>query len=146
MRACPMSCTLLPPGKALDPAEVVRVCEHVHLDPLPRVVPTARAFVAEQCRDITPEQRHVVILLTSELVTNAVIHARTRMIVGITLTDHYVLVTVHDEDLGRTELPGPDRHGGRGLMLVQALADASDVEHHPGDGKTSWFRLARAAA
>ncbi|MCA1713373.1 MAG: ATP-binding protein, partial [Actinobacteria bacterium] len=62
---------------------------------------------------------------------------------GITVTDRSVLVTVHDEDLGRPSLSYPGREGGRGLGLVEALAEAFATERHGGEGKTVWFRLAR---
>lgn len=63
-------------------------------------------------------------LLTSELVTNAVLHAPcTPLEVGITLAAESVLVTVHDLDLARPEQqPYYHREGGWGLGLVDALA------------------------
>ena len=132
---------LLEPSTVLPAGEVVVQRAHIDLDPLPRVVAVARSFVSGQCPELTAERRDVLLLLTSEVVTNAVIHARTLIGLGVTLTDRSVLVTVHDGDLGRSELPGPDRHGGRGLALVALLADATRTERHPGDGKTVWFRL-----
>jgi anti-sigma regulatory factor (Ser/Thr protein kinase) len=139
-----VSCYRIPLDRALAQDERISVQEHLHLDPLPKDVAVARGFVAGHAPDLPEPIRDVLLLLTSELVTNAVIHARTRVEVGITVTDASVVVTVHDEDLGRTELPGLAREGGRGLKLVSALADDSALDRHPGDGKTAWFRLARS--
>jgi two-component sensor histidine kinase len=105
-------------------------------------VAESRFFVAERAPDISPELRDVLMLLTSELVTNAVIHARTALEVGITVTNRSVVVTVHDEDLGPPE-PDAGREGGWGLGLVSSLAVESDMERHAGDGKTAWFRITR---
>ncbi|GAC1444618.1 MAG: hypothetical protein NVSMB55_21550 [Mycobacteriales bacterium] len=87
-----------------------------------------------------------MLLLTSELVTNAVIHARTPIEVGITVTDRSVVVTVHDEDLGHDPARGEGREGGWGLGLVRILAEDFDLERHTGAGKTAWFRVPRKAA
>ena len=114
------------------------------LEPRPQVVSQARRFVGEHAPQLTEATRDVLILLTSELVTNAVIHARTALQVGISVSASYVLVTVFDLDLGRLEQPG-DRNGGRGLGIVDMLADGHDLVRHVEGGKTAWFRLRRDA-
>lgn len=138
----PVSCYRLSPG-AMPVADVVEVREHVHLDPVPRVVGTARRFVGEHAPAMPPELKDILLLLTSELVTNAVIHARTPLEVGITVSDHSVVVTVHDEDLGLDPDRDGGRHGGWGLGLVRHLADDYAMERHVGEGKTAWFRMSR---
>ncbi len=128
----------------LRPGEVVEQTFHLRLDPLPRLVAAARQFVAEHAPTLPPETLDALLLLTSELVTNAVLHARTPLEVGITLTQTSVLVTVHDLDLTRPEQqPYEAREGGWGLGLVAALAEAYALEPHPDGGKTAWFRLPR---
>ena len=139
-----MSCYRIP-ASAVPAGEVVEAVDHLHLEPLPRIVAEGRRFVGSRDPGVTASQRDVLLLLTSELVTNAVIHARTPIELGMTVTDLSLVVTVHDADLGHRELPGPARDGGRGLDLVHALADAHDMVRHPGDGKTAWFRLSRNA-
>ena len=129
--------------RALPPDDVVESVEHVHLDPLPKVVHTARKFVQEQLPPVSAPVLDTVLLLTSELVTNAVIHARTAIEVGITVSDNSVLVTVHDQDLGKPSMTYAGRDGGRGLGLVAALSEETATERHPGEGKTVWFRVAR---
>lgn len=114
------------------------------LEPRPQVVSQARRFIGEHAPPLTQATRDVLILLTSELVTNAVIHARTTLQVGISVSASYVLVTVFDLDLGRVEQPG-DRNGGRGLGIVAMLADGHDLVRHVEGGKTAWFRLRRDA-
>jgi hypothetical protein len=36
----------------------------------------------------------------------------------------------------------PDEHGGRGVLILDALASRWGVFGHPGAGKTVWFELA----
>ena len=132
--------------EALRPGDHVEYTEHLHLEPLPRHVGAARAFVREHAPPLPEDTRDVLLLLTSELVTNAVLHARTPIEVGITVADGSVLVTVHDEDLARPEQrPYDDREGGWGLGLVSSLAEEASMTVHPDDGKTAWFRLPRGA-
>ena len=137
-----MGCQRLLPD-VLPPDDPVSQSWHVHLEPVPRDVGRARSFVREHAPPSLPEATHeVLLLLTSELVTNAVLHARTAIELGLTVATRSVLVTVHDEDLARPEQrPYDGREGGWGLGLVQALATASAMTLHPGDGKTAWFTL-----
>ena len=129
---------------ALRPGDVVEQMFHVHLDPLPRLVSNARQFVADHAPPLPTETRDALLLLTSELVTNAVLHARTPIEVGITVAETSVLVTVHDLDLTRPEQqPYEPREGGWGLGLVAGLAEESALEPHEEGGKTAWFRLPR---
>lgn len=141
-----MSCQRLMPD-ALSPGDAVQATHHVHLDPLPRHVGEARRFVREHAPPLPQDTADVLLLLTSELVTNAVLHARTGIELGIAVADHSLLVTVHDEDLSRAEQrPYDGREGGWGLGLVTALATRSDMTVVPGEGKTAWFVLPRTGA
>ena len=81
-------------------------------------------------------------LLTSELVTNAVIHARTPVHVGVGWDGPRVQVHVADRS-HKTPQPRPLRRAepdGRGLMLVAAMAQRWGVEPLTG-GKVVWFEL-----
>ena len=129
-------------ARAVPADDIVESVEHVHLDPVPRDVSAAREFVREHTPLVPDDLLDVLLLLTSELVTNAVIHARTPLEVGITVTDRSLVVTVHDEDLDVAPQRGA-REGGWGLGLVRELADDSAMEQHPAAGKTAWFRVAR---
>lgn len=139
-----MTCQRVLPH-ALDGAPALE-CHHLHLEPLPRRVADARRFVTEHAPPLPEETRDALLLATSELVTNAVLHARTEIEVGITLGEHAVLVTVHDLDLARPQQrPYDGREGGWGLGLVGAMTEASALEVHPEGGKTAWFRVSRGA-
>ena len=140
-----MSCQRVLP-EALASAPVL-ASYHLHLDPVPRLVAEARRFVLSHAPELPPETQDSLVLLTSELVTNAVLHARTPIELGITIAEDAVLVTVHDLDLARAEQsPYTGREGGWGLGLVSALAEESSLDPHPDGGKTAWFRLRRGAA
>ncbi|MFJ8104664.1 SpoIIE family protein phosphatase [Streptomyces sp. NPDC096132] len=92
-----------------------------------------------------------VILVVSELVTNAVVHAGTDVELLCRLEDdpehgHAVVVEVSDRHPSRAprdnppETPYETPEYGRGLRLVAALADAWGVTYRRG-AKTVWARL-----
>lgn len=85
----------------------------------------------------------VVELLTSELVSNVIEHARTPARVTAVVTGARLRVSVTDEGPGiptRQLDVSPQRIGGRGLALVDALSAGWGVG--PADvGKTVWFEL-----
>lgn len=140
-----MSCQRLLPD-VLPAGDGVQSTHHLHLDPVPRLVSEARRFVLAHAPDLPPEVEDALVLLTSELVTNAILHARTPLELGITVAAESVVVTVHDLDLVRPEQrPYAAREGGWGLGLVQSLAADAAITPDPDGGKTSWFRLARNA-
>jgi anti-sigma regulatory factor (Ser/Thr protein kinase) len=85
-------------------------------------------------------------LVTSELVTNAVLHARTDLDVRIRIDGPVVYLEVAD---GTPSLVACrrsiDATGGRGLVLVAALTDAwGVVEADEGRGKRVWVRVSRS--
>lgn len=83
-----------------------------------------------------------VVLLVSELVTNAVVHARSASRVSIDRRDDVLVVQVADEaaELPRRRDVAVDAESGRGLLLVERLARAWGV-HLDGAGKIVWFEL-----
>lgn len=129
--------------RALPAGATVSSSAQLPLPPEPRSVPLARRFVVEHAPTVRPAEPDSLLLLTSELVTNAVVHARTELQLAVTVTEDDVVVTVHDLDLGRRELRTHEREGGRGLVLVEALAAAWGQVVHRAGGKTAWFRLPR---
>lgn len=82
------------------------------------------------------------ILLVSELVTNAVMHARTDIDLMASCVDGIIRVEVADLNT-RTPVHGHtpvDATSGRGLNLVDDLAAAWGQESHEA-GKTLWFEI-----
>jgi anti-anti-sigma factor len=109
----------------------------------------ARAFVQQVCRywelalpDTTVVDRAV--LLASELVANAVIHARTELLLRLELRGDWLHLAVRDGSprlLRLVTAPDPKATGGRGLWLVEQLARAWGVNRHPDGGKVVWCTL-----
>ena len=120
---------------------------HVGLDPSPAAPRAARAFLADHIGRVDPDSAYAAALCASELVTNGVLHARTQIVLGVTLGEDRLLVTVADRAGGSPHTPPRDdeRPSGRGLMLVEALADQWGVTEER-DGKTVWFTISRTGA
>ncbi|MFF1463032.1 SpoIIE family protein phosphatase [Streptomyces sp. NPDC058330] len=118
-------------------------------DPVGRSVATARAFVRDTLQgwgytDVVDD----AVVLTSELVTNAVVHAgtaadvlclRTEDGVRVEVSDHYPEREIPLQSSG-LDFGSPDREGGRGLLLCAALATRWGVEYSPAH-KHVWFQL-----
>lgn len=82
-------------------------------------------------------------LLTSELVTNAVQHAKQSLDVVVKIDDVRVRVEVHD-DGKRTPPPlaeAPQELGSYWLLLLSDLADRWGFEHERSGGGMSWFEV-----
>ena len=108
--------------------------------------PSAPAAARRLVRSALREWGHdglldTVLLLTSELVTNALLHARSVPRLTVARTADGVVVTVED---GSPAGPSRRRHGsqattGRGVALLEDLADEWGWEQRPA-GKAVWFR------
>ena len=83
-----------------------------------------------------------LLLLTAELVTNAVVHGRSEVTLALTPSPRRVRVSVGDENarLPQRRDADPGALDGRGLVLVEALADRHGIDVSP-DGKIVWFDL-----
>jgi anti-anti-sigma factor len=108
----------------------------------------ARAFVQQLCHYWEPAlpDRTLVdraVLLASELVTNAVVHARTDLRLRLELRGDWLHLAVRDGSprLLRVVTSDPQAPGGRGLWLVEQLATAWGINHHPNGGKVVWCTL-----
>ncbi|MFF9038386.1 ATP-binding protein [Streptomyces sp. NPDC014892] len=109
-----------------------------------RAVPEARRALRELLRQWgRPGRSEIAELLTSELVTNAIIHTDHDAVLTATVSPRGLHVEVRDF-VGRRPrprvAPADDSTNGRGLLLVQSLADAWGVRAH-GVGKAVWFDL-----
>jgi serine phosphatase RsbU (regulator of sigma subunit)/anti-sigma regulatory factor (Ser/Thr protein kinase) len=117
----------------------------------PRAPAAARtALDTLQDRGLDGEEAQTARLLLSEVVTNSVVHGGSGSTdwigLDVELSPAALRVEVRDRGPGfrpAPSLPGPLQPGGRGLFLVDELADRWGV----GDGGRSvWFELDRAPA
>ncbi|MFC7984608.1 ATP-binding protein [Streptomyces sp. NPDC057336] len=118
----------------------------VRLSPTPRGARLARLLATEQFRTwglpLDPA-RHLV----AELASNAAAHGRvpgrdfrlTLYVVGATL--RIEVTDTRGEELPRPQTPAPDAESGRGLLLVEALADRWGVTEERFPRKTVWAEL-----
>jgi anti-sigma regulatory factor (Ser/Thr protein kinase) len=119
-------------------------------DPEPAAPRKARRFVTETLAHWSCDPLlDVASLLTSELVTNAVLHARTPVELTLCRTDGGVRVEVADEDPESVERALRQRRRqeattGRGLAMVDALASHWGVTLAR-SGKSIWFELGRVS-
>jgi len=118
-------------------------------EPVGRSVAIARAFVRDTLHgwgfaDVVDD----AVVLTSELVTNAVVHAGTaadvtclryETAVRVEVADHYPEREIPLQARGR-QFRDSDNEGGRGLLLCAALAGRWGVEYSAA-GKHVWFQL-----
>jgi anti-anti-sigma factor len=122
--------------------------DELRLAPTPTAPAAARLYVRDVLqywRLALPGQGVIdrAELLADELVTNAVMHARTWLRLRLELRGDLLHIGVHDASprLLRAVPPDPDAESGRGLRLVEQLATAWGV--HPGrdGGKVVWCTL-----
>ncbi|WP_314174653.1 ATP-binding protein [Streptomyces winkii] len=99
-------------------------------------------------RGASPDLREQAALVLSELVTNAVTHTDSAWIVCATSFSPYdgVRVEVHDDDTSsrapQRRSPTAERESGRGLFIVETLADCWGVTVSPVTrGSAVWAQL-----
>jgi anti-sigma regulatory factor (Ser/Thr protein kinase) len=113
----------------------------VALAPVPTSSYAARNFVTGLLRRWRREDlAEVAVLLTSEVVTNAVLHARTDLVLTVRMDGSRLRVSVRDDEVSPPRPRTPDAEGGRGLALVESLARSWGTSPH-GRGKAVWFEL-----
>jgi anti-sigma regulatory factor (Ser/Thr protein kinase) len=111
----------------------------------PSSVAAARRFIEARAADWSfPEPAgEQLVLIGSELVTNAVLHARTDLTLTLERRGDRVRISVRD----RSKAPATLRHyradalTGRGLGVVATLSDSWGISAAPG-GKVVWAELA----
>ena len=115
------------------------------LPPQPMSVPLARSWSEGWLREsgASEDLRETVLLVLSELVTNAVRQSDVPVRITLTADETSVRVEVFD---GNPRLPrladlDADAPGGRGLFLVDTLSDGWGVREER-EGKTVWASLA----
>jgi CheY-like chemotaxis protein/anti-sigma regulatory factor (Ser/Thr protein kinase) len=134
------------------------------LDDLSRRGPRSAAFrVAERADEIVNARQFVAhhgeawgyddviddaLVVVSELVTNAILHARSACDLRVKDADHILRIEVIDDGQGSPELQRPAAHAehGRGLLLVSAMCAAWGVDTLSDGRKMVWAELKRDAA
>lgn len=136
-----------PPGRSERPGpdrnaggRLHRTLHHADLRSVPEVRRALRALL-RPC--LAEDQAATAELLASEVLTNALIHSDHDALFTATVHDGSLRVEVRDFT-GRPPRPRTPRPheatSGRGLLLVEALADDWGVRRH-GVGKAVWFEL-----
>ena len=104
----------------------------------------ARRRVVERfAAELGPVQLEDARLLTSELVTNAVVHGRGSIVLSALLDEDRLMIEVTDEGEGFERVVrqhGLDVVGGNGLNIVEMLASRWGI--HAGSSHV-WFELER---
>lgn len=112
--------------------------------PEPVSAPAARKFVLDVGWSHDVEENIRLATVVSEVVTNAILHARTTFCVSVTVEESAIRVDVRD---GSSDIPVLKRYDpaaatGRGLQIIDAMADRWGVSMQP-SGKTVWFEIER---
>lgn len=133
---------LLSAGFRKGSAPMAQLCE-IDMDGATSSIRKARSFVDATLASWRLDGlRERAVLLTSELATNAVLHAHTRFTLSVLLDEELTVeVTDGSEELPRVEPTPLDGVRGRGLLLVSQLASRWGTRSARG-GKTVWFSLA----
>jgi len=107
----------------------------------------ARDFVREQLGDLGENTLQTVLLVSTELVTNAVLHGRGPIDLSVEVNASSVLVRVFDYEPREPQLrePDVDRTDGRGIALVAMVSRRWGTSSHDG-GKSVWAIIDRTAA
>jgi hypothetical protein len=121
--ACPVSTRLHMAGDASRAAEV-------------------RSGLRELMTGTDPGVRDVAVLLTDELLSNAVVHGGGRFSVTAEVAAGTLRVAVADDSPARPHVlhVSAEREHGRGMAIVSALAGAWGCDPD-GRGKVVWFSL-----
>ncbi|MGW4204020.1 ATP-binding SpoIIE family protein phosphatase [Streptomyces sp. NPDC004726] len=115
----------------------------------PERIASARQTVRELLHDwADPEQIDSAVLMVSEMVTNVLVHTDGNALLVAEITcdratpGRHLRVQVTDasDELPHKRSPGELASSGRGLVLMEMLADAWGVDPK-GEGKSIWFEL-----
>ncbi|WNI16746.1 ATP-binding SpoIIE family protein phosphatase [Actinacidiphila sp. ITFR-21] len=113
----------------------------------PGRIGSAREDVRALLHDwVSADQLESAVLLVSEMVTNVLVHTEgdavlTAEVTGVPGTRRlHVEVGDRSDDMPHRRSPGEMASSGRGLLLMEELADSWGVDPR-GDGKSIWFEL-----
>jgi anti-sigma regulatory factor (Ser/Thr protein kinase) len=112
----------------------------VRFDGKPESVARARRFAEAALGGVSAPVLIDVVLMVSELATNAVVHAATTFSLRIEKSEEVIRVEVVDGGSGRVRLQSPSHRDvhGRGLQLVESLSDQWGTRED-GQAKVVWF-------
>ncbi|MEU8696458.1 SpoIIE family protein phosphatase [Streptomyces sp. NPDC048680] len=117
----------------------------------PERISAARQQVREMLHDwADPEQVDSAVLMISEMATNVLVHTDgDALLVAQASGEHgerrlRVEVADRSDELPHKRRPGEMASSGRGLVLMEMLADAWGVDPR-GEGKSIWFELYESA-
>jgi anti-sigma regulatory factor (Ser/Thr protein kinase) len=114
-----------------------------------RSVPSARRFAAGAVVDVPAEVSDAVALIATELASNSVQHAASGFAIRVEQLPHQIRIEVEDDGEGQPVVgsPGPGDTSGRGLRIVDALADVWGViPKEQTVGKTVWVTISLGRA
>ena len=105
-------------------------------DSNPRSAKRARRFVADRLRGHDPIIVDMATLMVSELVTNSIRHATGPVAINLEVTTDRLRIDVSDAGPGTPFLrsPFPGENSGRGLRIIDELADDMGNDLEPGNG------------
>ncbi len=113
----------------------------------PERIAVARQQLRELLHDWTgADQVDSAVLLVSEMLTNVLVHTDADALLTVEVTGEVgerrlrVEVTDAGDDLPHKRHPGELASSGRGLLLIELLADTWGVDPR-GEGKSIWFEL-----
>ena len=110
----------------------------------PEQVAEARRLVSDYLRDRGEEDGEVAVLLTSELVTNAILYGHGPLELRAHTEGSALRIEVRDQEPASPPVLRSDADlteiGGRGLQLVDTLADRWGWSAEA-EGKVVWFEL-----
>ena len=105
----------------------------------------ARRWIIQRCQDwqCPADLADAAALLVTELVTNVFLHARTDCLIHATFDHSTLQVTVTDADKNELFIhpTSVNAEDGRGLAILEAVADTWGIQHQDGSGKSVWFHL-----
>jgi anti-sigma regulatory factor (Ser/Thr protein kinase) len=104
----------------------------------------ARRWIIQRCREWQCEDlADAAALLITELVTNVFLHARTACLIQAAFHRSTLEVSVTDWDPHELSVhpSSASAESGRGLVILQAVADAWGTQRPDASAKRVWFQL-----
>ncbi|MBK1785601.1 ATP-binding protein [Prauserella cavernicola] len=107
-----------------------------------RMPSEARHATDEVLGSLDDGTRQSILLIVTELVTNAVLHGDAPASLRLLRAGELLRIEVGDSNRTPPVLrdPAPDQQNGRGMLLISAMADDWGVSETP-DGKIVWAEL-----